>query len=85
MADPVQPESAVALVHVLTQPAAFTRRTFQLARFWLKAVAELNMLCILATDATFQPPMGWLNAVAEWKVKDSVMTRATSQPPTRTC
>ena len=63
MADAVQPESALALVHVLAQPAAFTRSTFQLARFALKAVAELNMLSILATDATFHLLMSALNVV----------------------
>jgi hypothetical protein len=60
----LQLESAVALVHVVAQPAAFTRSTFQLARFWLKAVAELNMPSILATHATFQLAMFWLNVDA---------------------
>ena len=61
MADAVQPESALALVHVLTQPAAFTRSTFQLARFWSKAVAEEKVESMFETDATFHLLMSALN------------------------
>ena len=48
---------ALAASPAMAQPAAPTRSTFQLARFWSKAVAELNMLFMFATRATFHEPM----------------------------
>ena len=81
MAFSLQSESALALVHVVSQPAEVTLSTFQAAMFWLNANAEEKVPYMLATEATFQPPMGWLKDVAFWNVEDSVVTRATFQPP----
>ncbi len=57
----MQVDNAVAPVHVAAQPAAFTPSTFQLPRFWLKAAAALNALCMFDTDATFHLLMSALN------------------------
>jgi hypothetical protein len=65
MAFLLQSESALALVHVVAQPADVTLITFQAAMFWLNLEAEPKVPYMLATAATFQPPMGWLNAVAK--------------------
>jgi hypothetical protein len=75
----VQPESALALVHVLTQPAAFTRSTFQLAMFWLNAVALLNRLAIVVTDAVFHLPMSALNVGLLAKSETMQLTALTFQ------
>ena len=49
------------LPHIVAKPAAFTLSTFQLARFWFKADAPLNVLAIVDTDATFHLLMSLLN------------------------
>ena len=41
-----------------------TLAVFQLAMFWLKAVALSNMVAMFATRAVFHEPMLILNAVA---------------------
>ena len=81
MAPLLHAESALALVHMLAKPAAFTLSTFQLARFWLKAAAPLNALAMLATDATFQLEMSWLKADADWNMLSMVVARAVFHEP----
>jgi hypothetical protein len=41
-----------------------TLAVFQLAMFWLKAVALRSISCIFDTLAVFHAPMSWLKAVA---------------------
>ena len=60
IAPALQAESAAAPVHVLPNPAVFTRSTFHPARFWLNAAAPLNMLAMFDTDAVFHAAMFWL-------------------------
>ena len=67
MALVLQSESAVALAHVLAQPAVFTRSTFHLAMFWLKAVAPENIEAMLVALAVFQLLTSPLKADAAWK------------------
>ena len=49
-----------AVVESKAEVRVVTHNTFQLARFWLKAVAELNVAYIVVTDAVFQLPTFWL-------------------------
>ena len=44
-----------------------TRAVLHFARFWLKAVAELNMFAKLETQAVFQLLTSPLKADADWK------------------
>jgi hypothetical protein len=69
MAFSLQSERALALVHVVAQPAVVTLSTFQAAMFWLNAEAEAKVAYMLATEATFQLAMGWLNATADEKAE----------------
>ena len=62
----LQLESAV--VESKADAKEVTLRTFQLARFWLKAAAPLNIESMLLTFAVFQAPRFWLNAVADWNM-----------------
>ena len=41
-----------------------TLATFHLARFWLKADADANDMCMCNTEATFQPPISALKLEA---------------------
>ena len=74
-------ESALAPVHMLAKPAAFTLSTFQLATFWLKAVAPLNMLAMVVTPEVFHLPMSWLKAVAPTNMLTIVATLAVFHEP----
>jgi hypothetical protein len=56
-----------------------TLAVFQLARFWLKAVAPLNMPFIFATDATFQLPMSELNVGLKANNEPMLVTAAVFQ------
>jgi hypothetical protein len=80
MAFLLQSESAVVLVHVVAQPAAFTRSTFQLAMFWLKAVAPENIESMLVALAVFQLLTSPLKADADWKAPT---LRGKGNAPTR--
>jgi hypothetical protein len=75
----LQTESPVAEVKVVAQPAVGTLSTFQLARFWLNAVALLNRLAIVVTDATFHLPMSALNVGLLAKSETMQLTALTSQ------
>jgi hypothetical protein len=71
----LQLESAV--VEAKTVVRAVARSTFQFARFWLNALAPLNMLSIFATNATFQLEMSWLKIDAPLNALATVITDAT--------
>jgi hypothetical protein len=77
----VQPESAVAVVHVFAQPAAVTLSTFQLARFWLNVEADWKAAFMFDTDAVFHEPRGWLKAVAPLNREAMFETDATFHLP----
>ena len=65
---------------MLAKPASVTLSTFQLARFWLNAVASRNMLAMLATRAVFHEPMFWLNVCLLLKSEAMLLTAAVFQP-----
>ena len=57
-----------------------TRAVLHFARFWLKAVAELNMLAMLETQAVFQLLTSPLKVDADWKAPT---LRGKGNAPTR--
>ncbi len=79
MAPLLHAESALALVHMLAKPAAFTLSTFQLAMFWLNAEADWNAPSMFATLAVFQLARFALKAAAPPNALAMLTTDATFQ------
>ena len=53
--------------------------TYQRPRFWLKAVAPLNVLRMSVTEETSQPDMSWLKAEAPRNIPPMLVTLETAQ------
>jgi hypothetical protein len=75
----LQAESAV--VEAKIEVRLVTRSTFQLAKFWLKAAADSNVLPMLDTLAVFQLAKFWLNAELVQKAFAMFVTLAMFHPP----